>query len=251
MLSVPTNRRRLIGLVVACLLVSVVPSQAAIAFVEETTALQTTTGTTAASNAITVASGALVTCTMGGREALTISSVSGSLNGAYTVGVVNTASTRSAAIYYFANSAAGSETVTFTFSGSITTGAIVACQEWSGAATSMVLDQTATADNTTATSHSFGSITASASAGLVIGVCGINTSIASKTAGSGFTALSDAGNTLRYFAQYNTATAASFSGTAAWSSGATSATTECAQASFLNAAAGGGTRPPLALLGVG
>lgn len=226
------------------LLLWAAPAQAVIALGAETAAVQAETGTTCTTGALTASVGDLITVTIGARltETTTISSVSGSLNGAYTQAVSHGGNR--VRIYYFANSAGGSETVTVTMTGTITIGVICGAQRWTGAATVAPADQTNTASNS-ATSHPHGSITEAD--GLILTVAA-ESATNTETVATDFTALSDGG--FRYWAQYRIVSSSITTDGAFTSS--VGINTECAIVGF-NAAAGGGSIGcrNLLLLGVG
>src|SRR5687768_9424668 len=92
--------------------------------------------------------GDLVVICIAERNGNTVSSVVGSLNGAYTQAV----GAGLANIWYFANSAAGDETITVTM-GTVSLTFYMNASAWSGAMTSSVLDQTGSVSNASGTNH--------------------------------------------------------------------------------------------------
>lgn len=117
---------------------------------------------------ITLSAGDLVVCCVTLRDNRTITSVTGTVNATYTqIGteVSNSNDGSKSALFYFENSAAGSETVTLTLDTAGRAGLNVS--RWTGAATSGALDQNDGAAITSAgTSHNSGSITTTG-AGLI------------------------------------------------------------------------------------
>jgi IPT/TIG domain len=135
-----------------------------------------------------VAAGHLLTCAITyGNPGGTTLAVSDNINGAWSVaGSVHfsTGISQTTALFYLANSKAGTTTITGK-PGSAGEYGAMDCQEWSGVATSSPLDQTAEQDGTTANPSS-GSVTTTASGELILGDLENGYS---PSAGSGFTLL--------------------------------------------------------------
>lgn len=161
----------------------------AIAFGAQASGVQTSAADTTIEATITAVAGDLITVLIVARDVVTISSVVGSLNGAYTAaGALQTtpASNDRAAIYYFENSSGGSETVTVTFSANVRGSINVA--RWTGAATSGALDQNnGQSNNPATTTPHHGSITTTG-AGLIVTSMAAGGDIGTPTQ-SGFTGL--------------------------------------------------------------
>lgn len=216
-----------------------VPARAQITLSEEAAPAQATSGTTCTTNSVTAASGALLTVTIGRRGSNTISSVSGSLNGAFTLTVDNPPGTEGSAIYHYIGSASGTETVTVTLGQTVEFGVICALQEWTPTGTASV-DATGTNDDATSPyAASAAGITTSSTAALVISVYGFNSSMTTKTCGDGFTALQD--GSFRYMACYDTTAVASQSGVdGEFTADQTTVSTAGSIASFADSGGGGG-----------
>jgi hypothetical protein len=130
-------------------------------------AVNATPGTSASTHTATLAlsAGDLVLVSVASRDtfgASTITTCTGTVNATYTMAGTQgyNAGAGNSAIFYFANSASGTETVTVSFSGSVR--AEVNISRWTGAATASVLDQSNNGSNGSVTAgnpHTFGSIT--------------------------------------------------------------------------------------------
>ncbi len=135
-----------------------------------------------------VASGHLLTCSITyGNPGGTTLSVSDNLNGAWAVaGAVHfsTGISQTTAIFYLANSKAGTTTITGK-PGSAGEYGAMDCQEWSGVATSSPLDQFTEQDGTSANPSS-GSVTTGTNGELILGDMENGYS---PSAGSGFSLL--------------------------------------------------------------
>jgi hypothetical protein len=135
-----------------------------------------------------VATGHLLTCSITyGNPGGTTLSVSDNLNGAWAVaGTVHfsTGISQTTAIFYLANSKAGTTTISGT-PGSASEYGAMDCQEWSGVATSGPLDQFTEQDGTSANPSS-GSVTTTANGELILGDMENGYS---PSAGSGFSLL--------------------------------------------------------------
>jgi IPT/TIG domain len=135
-----------------------------------------------------VATGHLLTCSITyGNPGGTSLSVSDNVNGAWAVaGTVHfsTGISQATAIFYLANSEAGTTTITGT-PGSAGEYGAMDCQEWSGVATSSPLDQFTEQDGSSANPSS-GSVTTGANGELILGDMENGYS---PSAGSGFTLL--------------------------------------------------------------
>jgi IPT/TIG domain len=147
-------------------------------------------GTTSSSSGVvtlpSIAAGHLLTCSLTfGNTGGTTLSVSDSLNGTWSVANAahyNSTIVQTTAQFYMPDSKAGSTKITGTAAAAAAWGAMN-CQEWSGAATSSPLDQSAQQDGTTANPSS-GSVTTTSSGELVLG--GLE-NVEGPAAGSGFT----------------------------------------------------------------
>lgn len=136
-----------------------------------------------------VAAGDLLTCSLtydtssvGGSNAL---SLSDNVNGSWSVAIpahYSSAITQTTGMFYFANSQAGNIMITGSAGGTFPWGAM-ACQEWSGAATTSPLEQETQQDGTTALPSS-GSITTTANGDLILGNL---ENMQQPAAGTGFT----------------------------------------------------------------
>lgn len=132
----------------------------------------TNASTTSHTITLTLTAGDLVVLCVSERNYSAVSSVTGTVNATYS-----TARTMNqdpdggtgAGIYYFENSAGGSETITLTTAGSITTYMNVA--RFTGAKTSGALDQSNEADNVSATAHVHGSITTTGASVICTAMC--------------------------------------------------------------------------------
>lgn len=118
-------------------------------------------------------------------------SVVGSLNGAFTqAGTTQGAGGggRSAGIWFFQNSAAGTEIATVTWGGSVR--AAINLSRWTGAHLTSVLDQNSGESGGAATAHDCGGITTTGS-GLVLSCYNGDGDILTGVAQTGFTALTN------------------------------------------------------------
>jgi len=222
----------------------------AIAFSSQ--AVNSTSGTSQTTHTatLTLSAGDLVVVCVGTRDGVTIDSCVGSLNGAYTLvdpTIVNTNNSNKSAIFFFENSASGSETVTVTLSAAGRAG--VNISNWTGAATSGAADQDdGNFITSAATSHTSGSITTTG-AGLII----VHAVIGGASGGftfTDFTALTSP-DSARYNPFYRIVTG-STEETGDYST-VNSVLSTNKMASFNEAAAAGGTPPSsrLMLLNVG
>lgn len=199
---------------------------------------------------ITLSAGDLVVCCVTLRDNRTITSVTGTVNATYTqIGteVSNSNDGSKSALFYFENSAAGSETVTLTLDTAGRAGLNVS--RWTGAATSGALDQNdGAAITSTGTSHNSGSITTTG-AGL-IAVAAYTGGTTGGTTFTDFTALTSPDGA-RYNPFYRIVTG-STAETGDYST-VNSVISTNKMASFNEAAAAGGTPPSsrLMLLNVG
>lgn len=163
----------------------------------QATAVQTQVGLTNALASLTVVAGSLlVVPTQNNSPSGTVVSVVGSLNGAYTKAKAQfyNFSSKNLELWYFSPSAAGTETITVTYSASVDSGVILA--EYSLPDTSP-LDQTASASSVDGSGT--GSLSSGATAAttkdleLVIGVGGKITTGSTFTATDGSTIRSQGG----------------------------------------------------------
>lgn len=133
-------------------------------------AVNSTSGTSQTTHTATLAlsAGDLVIVSCGTRDNVTLDSVTGTVNATYTLVdpvVLNSNNSNRSGIFYFQNSAAGTETVTLTLSAAGRAG--VNISRWSGASTTSALDQDDGASTiVSGTSHNAGSITTTG-AGLI------------------------------------------------------------------------------------
>jgi len=145
-------------------------------------------GTAAVSGTLTgVQSGDLLTVQFRERDGVSITSVSDTVNGAWTLAVTRAVTAARAGIYYFEGSAAGNPVVTVQFSGSSQPSDAVFIA-WSGVEASGALDTTNSGGNSGTTTHSPGAITPSASS-LVLTVVATGSDHGGETQPSGFTDL--------------------------------------------------------------
>lgn len=148
-----------------------------------------------------VALGDLLTLCLYERDGAAISSISDSVNGAWTQVLTRAAVAARIAIYYFPNSAAGNPLVTATLGGTSPRDINVAA--WSGIQTVSPLDTSNNAGNSAQFDHLHGSVTPSASS-LLITCLGLGNDHGGMTEHAGFVALdTDPGVTnagRRYFA---------------------------------------------------
>jgi hypothetical protein len=178
------------------------------------------------------------------RTGASFTSAVGSLNSTFTQAVAPQLLSARAGIHYFANSASGNETVTLTAGASDTI--LLNLSEWSGLATSSVLDQANGLNtNVTTTTHSHGSITTASNCGLVITCSGQSSTVTDETVASGFTAfqytniIAGSGSNNRVWWQYANTGTGSLTTTGAYTTAANSSSCGVI-ASFLNAGGGGG-----------
>lgn len=178
----------------------------AIAFGAQAASSNGTTTQVSHTVSLSLSAGDLVVVLIAIRDDTAISSVTGSVNATYTAaGTVqyNAAHGGRAAIYYFENSAAGSETVTVTTAATSRKGINVS--RWTGAATSSALDQNNGNNNASGTAHNAGAITTTG-AGLVI-TSYISSGDEGTVTQTGFTALTvDSSSLLRDYFGYRIVT---------------------------------------------
>lgn len=197
----------------------------------------TQTAGTSGTATVAVSAGDLAVLTWVIRNGATLSSVSGSVNGAYTQAITRADGGARAGIHFFMASGAGTETVTLTAGASDTL--LLNLTAWSGAHQTSVLDQTNSVLNSATTTHGHGSITTASDCGLIITCAGQASTITDETVASGFTALDLTAGNNRQWWQYRTSGAASLTTDGAYT--ASSHTSSAVIASFLNAAGGGST----------
>lgn len=175
------NRRLIVALIV---LLWSSPALAQIALVQQSPG-NNGFGTTCAAT-LTATAGNLLTFMWRERDGNAITSVADPTNGNWTVGRAEVGTGQDgAAVYYFANTAAGSITVTVTWSGNTVGNCLIA--EWSGALTSSVLGNTTTATQAATTNHNQGSVVAAA--GVILAASAQTNDGGTDTSTSGFTAL--------------------------------------------------------------
>ena len=122
-----------------------------------------------------VAAGDLIVCEVSLEEGMTFTSVSDPKNGNYSPAIsmhTNTTITQQAGIYYVANAVAGSYSVSLAWTGGTAVWIAMACQSWTGAATSSPQDTTMTQQqdkSSTANPTTGSTITPAAAGELIIG----------------------------------------------------------------------------------
>ena len=122
-----------------------------------------------------VAAGDLIVCEVSLEEGMTFTSVSDPKNGNYSPAITlhtNTTLTQQAGIYYVANAVAGSYNVSLAWTGGANNYQAMACQSWTGAATSSPQDTTMTKQqdkSSTANPTTGSTITPAAAGELIIG----------------------------------------------------------------------------------
>lgn len=137
-----------------------------------------------------VTAGSLLTCHVYANHG--ISTVADSLTQTFTSAVnVTDGATFSLATFYFANSAAGADTVTVTFAGAVTY-ASLQCAEYSGVATSSPLDQFTSNNQTTPGTGSnaitSGNVTTTTNGQLIVGwTTAFTVGAGTVSAGTGYT----------------------------------------------------------------
>ena len=196
----------------------------------------TQTASTTGTATVTASAGDLCVLTWVIRNGSSLTSIAGSVNGAYTQAVTRSDGGARAGIHYFMASGAGTETVTLTAGSSDTL--LLNLTAWSGAHQGAVLDQTNNVFNSATTTHGHGSISTASTCGLIITCAGQASTITDESVASGFTALDLTAGNNRQWWQYRTSGAASLTTDGAYT--ASSHTSSAVIASFLNAAAGGG-----------
>jgi hypothetical protein len=217
--------------------------------VDSSTAASTTGQAT-----LTAEAGDLLVCCWVMRTGATLVSVADNQLQAWTPATTPILDQARAGIHFVVNALAGSTTVTVTAGSSDTI--IVKLSRWPGAATSSVLDQFNSNLNAGGTTHSHGSITTSASCGLIITVAGQSATVADETVSSGFTALALTAGNNRQWWQYRITDVANMTTTASYTS-VTSHSSGGMIASFLDAVAATGQpairrvgRAPMGMQGV-
>ncbi len=158
-----------------------------------------------------VAAGDLIVCEVSLEQGATLTSVSDPSNGTYSPAIAfhtNSTMTQQLGIYFVANAAAGSYSVSVAWTGGAQSYQAMACQSWTGAATSSPQDTTIAQqqDNSSTPNPTSGSTLAPASAGeLVIG--NLMTSTQIPTAGVNY-ALTDSAPVTYLWPEYWVQTAA-------------------------------------------
>ena len=137
-----------------------------------------------------VAAGDLIVCEVSLEQGMTLTTVSDPKNGTYTAAIpmhLNSPMTQQLGIYFVANAVAGSYGVSVAWSGGANNYQAMACQSWTGAATSSPLDTTMSEqrDGTSAANPTTGStITPTGAGELIIGA--LMTSAHIPTAGTNY-----------------------------------------------------------------
>lgn len=146
-----------------------------------------------------VAAGDLIVCEVSLESVATLVSVSDSMNGNYLPAIAmhtNSAITQQMGVYYFPNAAPGSYSVSVAWNGGPRMYQAMACQSWTGAATSSPLDPSMMQqkDNSSSSNATSGSTLTPAAAGeLIIG--SLSTLAQTPAAGTNYTLTDSAPNT--------------------------------------------------------
>jgi hypothetical protein len=194
----------------------------------------TTTGTVT----ITPSAGELIVVCIVLRGGNALSSVTDDRSQTYTAVTTPVLNGARAVIYYLANCAAGSTTITVTAASTETI--CINASHWAGAATSSVVNQfDSKNDNNAVTTHPHGNTGVNAANGdLIVTVAGQTATITDETVATNYTALTMAtGGNNRHWWQYRLAGSTLTGETAPYT--ASSHGSACMIASFNQAAAGG------------
>jgi hypothetical protein len=201
-----------------------------------------TAATTTGQVTVTPNAGELLVIAWVLRGGNTLTSITDNRSQTYTSVTTPPLNGARAGIHYVANCLGGSTTITVTAGATETI--CVNASHWAGAATSSVLNQFDTKnDNNAVTTHPHGNTGVNASSGdLIITVAGQTSTITDEVVATNYTALTMAtGGNNRHWWQYRLANATLTGETAAYT--ASSHGSACMIASFLQAAAGGGSVP--------